>query len=292
MKKEKNMKKWIMISSLALLAMNAQAQLSKVDNKTLDVIIQRLESTGKLDEALNRVIDKKIKKEKETQARAALEQEKKNQENSKAITGFSEQDHYLGDRNARYCIIVYEDLECPYCKVYADIPESAITKLKDVNFISRPHPLEFHMPAAAKEAVLAECVAQELGNEGYFKFTRAIFKNTLTNGQGLPALSADYQLKGSMNEQAIFKELKIAEKSLFAVAKEVGVKNIEETLACYTDNKTSLKLQNILQFSMSHGITGTPTTILKDNKTNKSAMLPGIMKEEELIEKVNQFMVQ
>ncbi len=103
------MKKWIMISSLALLAMNTQAQVSKVDNKTLDLIIQRLESTGKLDDALNRVIDKKIKQEKEAQARAALEQEKKNQENAKAIPGFSEQEHYLGDKNARYSIIVYED---------------------------------------------------------------------------------------------------------------------------------------------------------------------------------------
>lgn len=284
------MKKWIMVGALALIAINTQAQTkTAVDNKTLDLIIQRLETTGKLDSALNRVIDKRIKEEKAAQARAALDQEKKNQENAKAIAGFSEQDHYLGDKNARYSIIVYEDMECPFCKVYAEVPEVVITKLKDVNFVSRAHPLEFHMPAAAKEAVLAECVANELGNEGYFKFTRAIFKNTLTNGQGLPALPNDYQLKGSENEKVVFNELKSVEKTLFAVAKDIGIKDIEKTLACYKDSNTSLKLQNLLQSSANHGITGTPTTILKDNKTGKSAMLPGIMTEEELMNKINNF---
>lgn len=286
------MKKWILITSLALtLGINAQAATQNIDNKTLDLIIQKLEKSGKLDDALNRVIDRRIKQEKEKQAKEALEQEKRNQEFAKLITPFSESDHYVGDKNARYSIIVYEDMECPFCKVYAEVPENVVQKMKNFNFVSRANPLQFHMPAAAKEAVVAECVANELGNEGYFKFTRAIFKATLTNGQGLPALPTDYKLNGTDKEKDIFKTFKTPEQTLFAVAKDIGVKDIETTLACYRNPETSLKLQNLLVDSSKHGITGTPTTILKDNLTGKSQMIPGIMTEEELIDKLNQFTV-
>lgn len=262
-----------------------------VDNRNLDLIIQKLETTGKLDAAINRVIDRRIKAEKDAQAHAAIDQEKKNKESAKDIVGFSEKEHYLGDKTARYSVIVYEDMECPFCKVYAEVPPIVISKLKDVNFVSRPNPLQFHMPAAAKEAVLAECVANELGNDGYFKFTREIFKNTLTNGQGLPALPTDYQFKGTVEEKTVFQELKSPEKALFAVAKETGVKDISQTSACYKDVNTSLSLQTLIQYSANHGITGTPTTILKDNQTGKSEMLPGVMSEEELTSKLTKFIL-
>lgn len=288
------MKKWLVLTTLALcIGANAQTvSHQQIDNKTLDLIVQRLEKTGKLDEALNRAIDRRIKAEKEAQAKLALEQEKKNQENAKLIPGFSEKDHYLGDKNARYSMIVYEDMECPFCQVFAEVPEQALLKLKNVNFVSRANPLQFHMPAAAKEAVLAECVANELGNDGYFKFTRAVFRNTLKNGQGLPALDSGYKFQGTENEMATFNGFKAAEKSLFAVAKEVGVKDIESTYGCYKNPQISLKLQNLLNESTKYGITGTPTIILKDNKTNKSAMIAGVMSEEELVDRVNKFIAQ
>lgn len=282
------MKKTIMTITLACFSMIAHAT-SSIDNKTLDLIIQRLESTGKLEEALNKIIIKKIESEKNAQANAQLVQEKKNQENANAIPGFSDKEHYLGNPNANYSIIVYEDMECQFCKVYAEVPENVIKKLQDVNFVSRANPLHFHMPMAAKQAVLAECVAEELGNEGYFNFKKSIFKSTLTNGQGLPPLPLDYEINGSNAEKNIFKDLKNIEKTLFAVAKNIGIKDIEKTLSCYKDIKTSKKLQTLLQTSANYGITGTPTTIFKNNKTGEGKMIPGIMTEEELIEKFNQF---
>ena len=291
------MKKIMMFASLILLTITANAKattktISEINNKTLDLIIQKLENSGKLEEALVRAIDKKIQTDKEDKAREALAQEKKNQENANLIIGFSDKDHYIGDKLARYSIISYEDMECPFCKLYAQIPENAIKKLKDINFISRPNPLEFHMPVAAKEAVLAECVANELGNEGYFHFTRAIFKDTLTNGQGLPNLPIDFKFKGSEKELASFEELKNMEKSLFVVAKQIGIKDITKTLECYKDSSVSLALQNLLQSSKNHGIRGTPTTIIKDNKTGKGSMIIGIVTEEELIEKIKIFIGQ
>lgn len=289
------MKKLLLLLTMFSICIGVNAQTvsqKQIDSKTLDLIIQRLEKSGKLDEALNRVIDKKIKTEKENQARLALEQEKKNQENAKLISGFNDKEHYMGDKEARYSIIVYEDMECPFCQVFAQVPEKVILKVKNVNFISRANPLQFHMPAAAKEAVLAECVAIELGNEGYFNFTRAIFKNTLKNGQGLPSLDSSYKLQATEKEIAIFNEFKSSEKSLFAVAKEIGIKDIETTYNCYKNPQTSLNLQNLLNESAKYGITGTPTIILKDNKTNKSSMISGIMTEEELIDKINNFIAQ
>lgn len=290
------MKKIIILASLILLTITANAKattktISEINNKTLDLIIQKLESSGKLEEALVRAIDKRIQADKEDKARESLAQEKKNQENANLIKGFSDKEHYMGDKLARYSIISYEDMECPFCKLYAQIPENAIKKLNGVNFISRPNPLEFHMPVAAKEAVLAECVANELGNEGYFNFTRAIFKDTLTNGQGLPNLPIGFKLKGSNEELASFEELKNMDKSLFAVAKQIGIKDITKTLECYKDSNVSLTLQNLVQYSKNHGITGTPTTIIKDNKTGKGSMIIGIVTEEDLIERVKIFIL-
>lgn len=285
------MKKLVVLIALSVCAgVHAQTINPQLDNETMDLIIQRLENSGKLDEALNKAINRKIKADKEMQARVALEQEKRNQENAKLVAGFNKNEHYLGDKNARYSMIVYEDLECPYCQVFAEIPEKAILKLKDVNFISRANPLPFHMPVAGREALVAECVADELGNEGYFKITRLIFKNTLKNGQGLPLLSNNYRFKGNHKEIAIFKDLNPQEKSLFALAKDIGIKDISSIVSCYKNPQSSVKLENLVKESMKNGITGTPTIILKDNKTNKSAMMAGVMSEEDLVNKVNKFM--
>lgn len=285
------MKKMVLSLMLSCIGMSALANQSVVSDATLDQIITRLEKTGKLDKALERVIDKRVKTEKENQAKLALEQEKRNQENAKLIPTLRKEDHVLGNRDARYSMIVYEDLECPFCKVFAEIPEKAIEQIKDLNFISRANPLPFHMPVAAKEAVLAECVAEELGDKGYFDFTRKVFKLTLTNGQGLPEVKETLNI-GLMEENALINSFKKDEKSLFAVAKEVGVKDIRSVFDCYRDKDTSVKIQNLLTESNKYGINGTPTTVLKDNKTGRSKMIAGVLPEDAFIQEVNNFIEQ
>lgn len=290
------MKKMIYIATLSLLALGSNVQAKEnvaknveQQNKELDLIIKRLEDSGKLETALEKAIEKKIKKEKLEHDKKQLAQVEENNKKSQAIEGFSPKDHYLGDKNARYSMIVFEDLECPYCKVYANVPELVLNEVKNVNFVSRAHPLEFHMPMAAQQAVMAECVAEELGNEGYFKFTRYIFNNTLTNGKGIPPLAKDYEIKGTNKEKEIFNNLKITEKGLIVVAIESGIQDMEKTLNCYKDPKTSLKITNLLASSYKNGITGTPATILKDNVTGKSTMLSGALSKESLIQQLNNF---
>jgi len=285
------MKKMVLSLMLSCIGMSALANQSVVSDATLDQIITRLEKTGKLDKALERVIDKRAKTEKENQAKLALEQEKRNQENAKLIPTLRKEDHVLGNRDARYSMIVYEDLECPFCKVFAEIPEKAIEQIKDLNFISRANPLPFHMPVAAKEAVLAECVAEELGDKGYFDFTRKVFKLTLTNGQGLPEVKETLNI-GLMEENALINSFKKDEKSLFAIAKEVGVKDIRSVFNCYRNKETSDKIQNLLTESNKYGINGTPTTVLKDNKTGRSKMIAGVLPEDAFIQEVNNFIEQ
>lgn len=281
------MKKIVLSIMLSCIGVSAFANQT-ISDSMLDQIITRLEKTGKLDKALERVIDKRMKAEKENQAKLALEQEKRNQENAKLIPALRKEDHVLGNRDARYSIIVYEDLECPFCKVFAEIPEKAIEQIKDLNFISRANPLQFHMPVAAKEAVLAECVADELGDKGYFDFTRKVFKQTLTNGQGLPEIKETLNI-GLMEENALINGFKKDEKSLFAVAKEIGVKDIRSVFDCYRNKETSVKLQNLLIESNKYGVTGTPTTILKDNKTGRSKMIAGVLPEEVFIQEIKDF---
>ena len=87
------------------------------------------------------------------------------------------------------------------------------------------------------------------------KETGKVFKLTLTNGQGLPEVKETLNI-GLMEENALINSFKKDEKSLFAVAKEVGVKDIRSVFDCYRDKETSDKIQNLLTESNKYGING------------------------------------
>ena len=53
--------------------------------------------------------------------------------------------------------------------------------------------------------------------------------------------------------------------------------------------ETSVKLQNLLIESNKYGVTGTPTTIFKDNKTGRSKMIAGVLPEEVFMQEIKDF---
>src|SRR3546814_4390192 len=63
--------------------------------------------------------------------------------------------HY-GSTLARYTLILYADLECPYCKAYVPALMAWIERHPDIR-LHWPHlPLSIHEPAPSQLAVLAE----------------------------------------------------------------------------------------------------------------------------------------
>ncbi|ONA33547.1 DsbA family protein [Burkholderia pseudomallei] len=95
-----------------------------------------------------------------------------------------------GNVQARYTLIEYADLECPYCKAYFPVLRAWIDAHPEVNWHWQHRPLAIHEPAAAREARLAECAGRTNGNEEFWRAVAWIYANTRGNGEGLPASAA------------------------------------------------------------------------------------------------------
>ncbi len=101
------------------------------------------------------------------------------------IEALSEKDHYKSRTDSPYTVIEYVDLDCPYCqKLYlAQRQVYAATFLEKINHVYRLFPLTELHPFAAKKILLAECVAENRGEDIFFQFIDAYF---LTKRVGAP----------------------------------------------------------------------------------------------------------
>ncbi len=97
-------------------------------------------------------------------------------------------DYSLGGANAPLTFIEYTDLECPFCKRFHQTMEVV---MKDygtkVRWVYRHFPLDSLHPKARNEALASECVAAQLGNEGFWKFVNSVFAVTPSNNGLDPA---------------------------------------------------------------------------------------------------------
>ena len=99
-------------------------------------------------------------------------------------------DPYKGDKNkAKVAVVEFSDYECPFCKrhftdVYPEIVKKYVDTGKIVYYF-RDLPLSFHEPAATLDALSAQCVFAQGGNDAYFKFHDAIFGATESNGTNM-----------------------------------------------------------------------------------------------------------
>ncbi len=89
-------------------------------------------------------------------------------------------DHILGSPLARVMIIEYADFDCDYCKGFSDILHQIVANegtKGQVAWVYREFPLYELHPNATKHAQAAECVAKVAGNDAFWKFADALFKN-------------------------------------------------------------------------------------------------------------------
>ena len=91
-----------------------------------------------------------------------------------------------GRMNARFTIVEYADLECPYCKAYDPILRHWIDQHPEVNLQWHHLPLAMHEPAATRQARLAECIGESHGHDAFWQAITWIYQHTRSDGQGLP----------------------------------------------------------------------------------------------------------
>lgn len=219
-----------------------------------DAIVKKLEASGALDRAVERAIDRYVKrKDSERQA----EQARRDAEGAKRARPVDlKRDHVRGNPNAIVTLIEYTDFECPFCKQFHGTPKTVLDRYGDrVNWVVRNYPLPFHDPAARKEALAAECVAQLAGNDAYWKYADALFANTRSNGAGLPD-----------------------EHSTEKLADAVGV-NASSLNGCVSDAKgaAAIRVDEDLSDGAQAGVSGTPATVVRNNKTGASQAVVGAL---------------
>lgn len=247
---------------------NAQTQNS---TPTTEEIIQGLEKSGALDRAIQRGIERYRQNQlKATQAKQQKEEMEraKMAKNARAVDAKS--DFIYGKPDAIVSIIEYSDFECPYCKQFSPVPMEVVDQMPNqVNLVWRNFPLQFHEPMASKEAAAAICAGQQNGNDAFWKFNEGIFKNTLTNGQGLPK---------SNNLDP-----------LDALAKAQGI-DIEKFKVCINSEAVQKQISADIEDGRNAGISGTPGVILVNHKTGIFTVLAGAVPVESLKDSVEKLL--
>ncbi|RMN69096.1 DsbA family protein, partial [Pseudomonas syringae] len=153
-----------------------------------------------------------------------------------------------GSRGARFTIVEYADMECPYCKDYFPQLKAWVDQHPDVNLQWHHLPLPMHEPAASYEARWAECAAIEGGNDVFWLAVELIYQRTRSNGAGA---TGNPQIPGFEDRQQYIDNCASSNPA------------VRQTVISQA-NKAS-----------QDGITATPTLVIKDKVSGRSIKLQG-----------------
>lgn len=155
-----------------------------------------------------------------------------------------------GNPAARFTIVEYSDLECPFCRSFHATPKYLVDNSKgNVNWHWKHLPLSFHEPVATNGALASECVYDQKGSQGFWAFTDQWFKLSQGNGKGPLQTTTE-------------------------IAASVGVDT-----ELFDNCLSSATHQSILtaekEYASKIGITGTPASMIIDNQTGNRAFVKG-----------------
>ena len=105
----------------------------------------------------------------------------------------------------------------------------------------------------------AECVAREKGNRGFWVFIQAVFEQTRGGGGGVPDLKAAVDAAGPPWDTV----------SACMNGPEAGKPGAED-----------------IQKARAHGISGTPATVILDNKTGEHHLVQGLRNAQDILNKI------
>lgn len=156
-----------------------------------------------------------------------------------SIRPIDENDHILGNPDAKVVIVEFSDLECPFCKAYHETLNRVIDvygKEGEVVWVYRHFPLDALHSKARKEAEATECAAEQGGNSAFWDYTNRLYEITPSNN-GL-----DLAL-------------------LPQIAEDVGL-DVEVFNNCLSEGRTADLVQEDYNEARGTGGTGTPHTII------------------------------
>jgi protein-disulfide isomerase len=94
------------------------------------------------------------------------------------IRAVSDDDHILGNPDAKVTIVEFSDYECPFCAQAHTIFEQVVEESNgEVNWAYRHFPLSSIHANAVNAAIASECVAQIGGNDAFWEFSKKLLQN-------------------------------------------------------------------------------------------------------------------
>ncbi|MCQ9391047.1 DsbA family protein [Pseudomonas viridiflava] len=165
-----------------------------------------------------------------------------------------------GSASARFTIIEYADLECPYCKDYFPRLKAWIDMHPDANLQWHHLPLSIHEPMAGYEARWAECAGIEGGNDAFWRAIELIYQGTRSNGAG----SANAPRLPGLGDRQIALDECASHNAL-----------VLQKVRAHTDQ------------ARLDGVTVTPTLIVKDNLSARTLRLIGTPDEDSLLSAID-----
>jgi len=231
---------------------DSAADEQRLIQKIKEEVMKELREGDFLGKQIEIGIQNYVKKQEEAQAAARAEEERLTNEKAKKVRRVSvSRDHIYGNPNAPVSLIEYSDFECPFCKRFHATPKEIVDAYKGmVNWVYRHFPLSMHNPGAQKEAEASECASQLGGNDGFWKYTNAIYARTQSNGNGFPL------------------------SQLVPLGKEIGL-NEKKFKECVDSGKYASRVQEDLDEGAQIGVTGTPASILLRNDTGEVILKVG-----------------
>lgn len=92
------------------------------------------------------------------------------------IPPVTKDDHIVGSPDAPIVLVEYSDFQCPFCsRIHPDLKKIVEESEGQVAWVYRHYPLDSLHPEATPAALASECIAKQLGNDGFWKFADAMF---------------------------------------------------------------------------------------------------------------------
>lgn len=182
---------------------------------------------------------------------------KLSEEQAGKVPGVTDEDHIRGSRDAKVLLIEYSDFECPFCTKFHETAQQVVNEYGgQVAWIYRHFPLDQLHKNARPAAEASECAAELGGEEAFWAFTDAIYKD---------------QSRAS---------------DLSSVASSTGL-NLNAFQSCLESGRYADKVENQYQGGLAVGVRGTPGNVILNEK-GEAWLIPGALPLESLKEAIDE----
>lgn len=164
-------------------------------------------------------------------------------------------DHWRGSTSAPIVLVEYSDFQCPFCSmIYPTLKRIVDESNGGIAWAYREFPLSSIHPQATPAANAAECIAAQLGNDGFWKFADAVFAN----------------------------QSDISDAYYASLAKNFGA-DPAKYAQCVEAKQYQSRIDADTSEAESAGGTGTPYTVVVNTKTGKAVPVSGALPYEQLM---------